>query len=73
MVNNLTTLFYGIFLIIIGLLYLIPSFVKWMIKWNNKIRGTKTEITTKTIKYNRTIAYLIILFGLTLLILSIFN
>lgn len=70
---NIEALGRGIFLIIIGVLFLIPAFVKWSIKLSNKIRGAKTEITDKTIKYNRAIGYFIILFGLTLIILSIFT
>jgi len=70
---NLKSLYYGIFLIILGLLYAYKPFIKWMIKYNNMIRGTKTELNEKTIKANRIIGLVIVLFGIFLLILSFYN
>lgn len=69
MVQNFEALVYAIILLIIGLLCLYKPFITWNIRLGNKIRGTKTEITKETIRFNRIIACVLIIFSLVLLIL----
>ena len=72
-VINTKTFLLGVLLLIFGLIYTIPSFIIWMIKLENKLKGTKTHITKDTIKYNRIIATLLIVLGIILLVLAFFD
>lgn len=58
--------------LIIGILSLYRPFIEWSIKFTNKLRGTKTEITPIAIKYRKIVGILFIVVAVIVLIL-LFN
>jgi len=58
--------------LVIGILSLYRPFIEWSIKFTNKLRGTKTEITPTAIKWRKIGGIFYIIFAIMVLIL-IFN
>ena len=70
---NLESLAYGLFLLIIGILFLAPPIRMWSIKIGNVIRGSKTEIKKETITAYKFFGVILIISGLLLVYFSIIN
>lgn len=54
----------GVILIIFGLLMIPRKTIEWTIKFNNKVRGVKTEISKTTVFFYRLAAILFIILGI---------
>lgn len=64
-------LFQLIFLVV-GILSLYKPFIEWSIKFQNKLTGTKTEITPTAIKYRKIMGVLMIIFTIVFLFFGFF-
>ena len=62
--NTLIPLSLGLFLMLGGLLNLIPSIRDWFIKMNNVARGSQTKITKGTILVSQVSGFILLLMGL---------
>ena len=62
---------YGIFLIILGSLYSRERFIRWILELNNRIRGVQSDINPTTIKLNRAIAWVVIILGVFMIMLTL--
>lgn len=56
-----------------GILSLYKPFIEWSIKFQNKLTGTKTEITPTAIKYRKIMGVLMIIFTLVFLFVFVLN
>jgi len=69
---NLEILYLGIFLTIFGLLYSYRPIRIWILKMENRARASKMDASKKTIKFSSLAAYISIILGVILIILSFY-
>ncbi|MEK7497147.1 MAG: hypothetical protein AAB657_04595 [Patescibacteria group bacterium] len=61
--ESTSAIIYGVFLIILGLVYSREKFIRQILDLGNKLRSAPKEPDPTTIKLNRAIAWLMILLG----------
>lgn len=72
MIGGIILIFFGIFLIIWGVLFLDINRYRKMVKWTADLRGVKPAISERTIKVGRIMSFVNIFIGIVLIIIGFF-
>lgn len=61
---------FGLIIVIFGLLHQYEPFIKWSVKFNNQIQGTKTHITKETISIRKRVGLVALIIGILIVLFA---